>query len=211
MAIGVKQYLETVSYLSRLYDFLNEKLFENALIKPVITISPDEKDKAYGWITRDRLWKENETDEGAHEINLSAQFLNRSIFDIAATLLHEMCHQWAKVNGFQDTARSGSYHNKLFRKIAEDHGLDVEYVHGRGWTATALSEATKELLQSFFKEYPFVLIYREKPIKPKRVRDVTIRKYVCPDCEIYIRTTKEVNVICGDCMKRMQEEIKKER
>ena len=205
MAIGEKQYIETLTYFSKLYDFFNEKLFENELIKPMITISPDEKNKAYGWITRDRLWKGIETDEGAHEINLSAQFLNRSIFEIAATLLHEMCHQWAKVNGFQDTARSGSFHNKLFKKIAEDHGLDVEYVHGRGWTATRLSEAMISLLQEFIVENPQTLVYRKMPFKVKRIRDVSIRKYVCPDCETCIRATKAVNVICGDCMKRMQE------
>ena len=92
MAIGVKEYIETVTYLSKMYDFFNEKLFGDELIKPVITISPDEKNKAYGWITRDKLWKGNENDEGMYEINLSAQFLNRPISEIASTLIHEMCH-----------------------------------------------------------------------------------------------------------------------
>ena len=47
MAIGVKEYIETVTYLSKMYDFFNEKLFCSELEKPVITISPDEKNKAY--------------------------------------------------------------------------------------------------------------------------------------------------------------------
>ena len=206
MAIGVKEYIETVTYLSKMYDFFNEKLFGGELIKPVITISPDEKNKAYGWITRDKLWKENEKDEGMYEINLSAQFLNRPISEIASTLIHEMSHQFARVNNFKDTARSGSFHNKLFKEIAEDHGLKVEYVHGRGWTATTLSEGTAKLLSGFVEKHPQTLIYREMPIKVKRVRDVSIRKYVCPDCEISVRATKAVNVVCGDCNKQMQEE-----
>ena len=206
MAIGVKQYLETVTYLSKMYDFFNEKLFGNKLEKPVITISPDEKNKAYGWITRDKLWKESENDEGMYEINLSAQFLNRSIFETAATLIHEMCHQWAKVNDFKDTARSGSYHNKLFRKIARDHGLCVELNGGRGWAVTTLNESTERLLQGFIEKNPKALIYRVMPIKPKRVRDLSVRKYVCPDCEASVRASKAVNVVCGDCMKQMQEE-----
>ena len=115
MAIGVNQYIGTVTYLSKMYDFFNEKLFGGELRKPVITISPDEKNKAYGWITRDKLWKENENDEGMYEINISAQFLNRSISATASTLIHEMCHQWAREKGFKDTTRSGSYHNKLFK------------------------------------------------------------------------------------------------
>ena len=206
MAIGVKQYQETIEYLSNMYDFFNEKLFCGELIKPVITISPDEKNKAYGWITWDKLWKENENDEGMYEINLSAQFLNRSIFETAATLIHEMCHQWARVNNFQDTARSGSYHNKLFREIAEGHGLEVELSRGRGWSVTTLKESTKELLQSFIKQNPIIPVYRVMPIKPKRVRNVSVRKYVCSDCEASVRATKAVNVVCGDCMKQMQEE-----
>ncbi len=206
MAIGVKQYQDTINYISEMYDFFNEKLFNGELTKPVLTISPDEKNKAYGWITRDKLWKENENDEGMYEINLSAQFLNRPISEIASTLIHEMCHQFARVNNFQDTARSGSFHNKLFRQIAEDHGLNVEYVRGRGWAVTTLKESTTQLLQKFLEQHSQKLIYREMPIKPKRVRDVSVRKYVCPDCEASVRATKAVNVVCGDCNKQMQEE-----
>ena len=129
-----------------------------------------------------------------------------STFETAATLIHEMCHQWARVNNFQDTARSGSYHNKLFREIAEGHGLEVELSRGRGWSVTTLKESTKELLQSFIKQNPIIPVYRVMPIKPKRVRNVSVRKYVCPDCEASVRATKAVNVVCGDCMKKMQEE-----
>ena len=184
MAIGVNEYIGTVTYLSKMYDFFNEKLFCGALEKPVITISPDEKNKAYGWITRDKLWKESENDEGMYEINISAQFLNRSIAETASTLIHEMCHQWAKVNDFKDTARSGSYHNKLF----------------------TLTESTAQLLGDFVKLNPGTPIYRIMPIKPKRVRNLSVRKYICPDCEAVVRATKAVNVICRDCIKQMQEE-----
>ena len=117
-----------------------------------------------------------------------------------------MCHQWARVNHFQDTARSGSYHNKLFRKIAEDHGLEVELNGGRGWSVTTLNESTKGLLQGFIEQNPSTTVYRTMPIKPKRVRNVSVRKYVCPDCEASVRATKAVNVVCGDCNQQMQEE-----
>ena len=206
MAIGTKEYIETVTYLSKMYDFFNEKLFCSELEKPVITISPDEKNKAYGWITREKLWKENENDEGMYEINISAQFLNRSISETAATLIHEMCHQFARVNEFQDTTRSGSFHNKLFRKIAEDHGLNVEMHRGRGWSVTTLKESTKRLLEDFMKQNQKTPVYRVMPIKPKRVRNVSVRKYICPDCEMSVRAGKEVNVVCGDCNQKMQEE-----
>ncbi len=36
---------------------------------------------------------------------------------------------------------------------------------------------------------------------PKRS---STRKYVCPCCKQSIRATKEVNIICGDCMEKME-------
>ena len=206
MSVGVEQYKETIDYISKAYDYFNEKLFEGALIKPVLTINPDVKNKADGWLTDEKLWKENENDGGMYELNVSAQFLNRAFSDVAATLIHIMCHQWAKSNGFQDTARSGSFHNKLFKEIAEDHGLNTEYVHGRGWATTTLKESSAKLVDEFLEKHPQKLIYREMLIKPKRVRDVSIRKYVCPYCESSVRATKAVNVVCGDCNQKMQEE-----
>ena len=206
MAIGVKEYIETVTYLSKMYDYFNEKLFGGELVKPVITINPDEKNKAFGWITKDKLWKENENDEGMYEINVSAQFLKRSVPETASTLIHEMCHQFARENKFQDTARSGSFHNKLFRKIAEDHGLNVEFSGGRGWSVTTLNERTQRLCQEFVAQNPKMPIYRVMPVKPKRIRNVSVRKYVCSGCEACVRATKAVNVVCGDCNMQMQEE-----
>ena len=128
MENGTKKYIDSIRYISKLYDFLNEKLFENALKKPVITIQHDSKNKAYGWFSVKKVWKESENDEGYNEINITAQFLNRPIKQIAGTLLHELCHQWAQANNLQDCSRSGTYHNKIFKRIAESHGLKVECV-----------------------------------------------------------------------------------
>lgn len=46
MKNGTAKYIETVKYLERLYDFCNEKLFNNELDKPVITVQLDGKNKA---------------------------------------------------------------------------------------------------------------------------------------------------------------------
>ena len=128
------KYIETVKYLERLYDYCNEKLFNNELDKPVITVQLDSKNKTNGWFTPAKVWKHADTDEGAHEINITAQQLNRPIREIASTMIHEMCHYYAELNNMQDTSRSGTYHNKLFKRIAEQHGLKVECVKTIGWT-----------------------------------------------------------------------------
>lgn len=207
MKNGTEKYIKTAEYLSRLYDYVNDKLFDNELEKPVITIQTDEKNKAYGWFTLKKVWKETEEDEGAYEINISAQYLNRPVSAITATLIHEMCHYYAKLNNIQDCSRSGTYHNKLFRRIAEAHGLKVECVEKIGWSHTELTEDTAKLLQEFTKDNPETLIYRTPTMRGERVKTCSTRKYACPKCGQSVRATKRVNLICADCNEPMIEEV----
>lgn len=206
MVNGTQRYLETISWLGRLYDYFNSKLFKNELERPVITVQTDERNRAYGWFTCNKVWKESEKDDGHYEINMSAQFLNRPVNEIAGTLIHEMCHHYAKVNNLQDCSRGGSYHNKLFKKIAEEHGLQVENVPKTGWSKTSLTEETERLLAFFLKSNPKMLIYRMPPIKGARVKSSSTRKYACPCCGNSVRATKSVNIMCADCNEFMTEE-----
>lgn len=102
MTNGTEKYIGTVSYLGKLYDYCNVKLFGGELTKPVITVQRDERNKTYGWWSVKKVWRENADDEGEHELNITAQELNRPIKAIAATMIHEMCHQYASVNNLQD-------------------------------------------------------------------------------------------------------------
>lgn len=206
MTNGTKRYLDTIEWLGKLYDYVNDQLFNSELVRPVITAQNDEKNRAYGWFTLKKVWKENEQDDGEYEINMSAQYLNRPVNEIASTLIHEMCHHYAKVNNMQDCSRSGTYHNKLFKKIAETHGLKVECVQTIGWSKTSLTEETEELLQVFLEYYPASLIYRTPVLKGQRVKTSSTRKYVCPCCGQSVRATKTVNIFCGDCNEPMNEE-----
>lgn len=196
MTNGTEKYIETVAYLGKLYDFLNQKLFFGELVKPVITIQVDVRNKAYGWWSTQKVWKENEQDEGEHELNLVAQYLNRPIGEIAETLIHEMCHQYASVHKLQDCSRSGKYHNKLFKSIAESHGLVVTKADSVGYAITSLSTATAELLKDFVEDG--ALIYHT-PNVTSVVKSSSTRKYECPCCHTSVRATKDVNIMCADC------------
>lgn len=206
MTNGTEKYIETVKYLSKLYDYCNAKLFDSELTRPVITVQRDERNRAYGWFTVKKLWYENTEDSGEHELNIVAQELNRPIGQIAATLLHEMCHQYASANNMQDTSRGGTYHNKLFKKIAETHGLHVECVPTIGWSKTDLTKDTETLIADFVKDNPESLVYRAPVLKGQAVKTSSTRKYVCPVCGQSVRATKQVNIICADCNCVMVEE-----
>lgn len=206
MTNGTEKYLGTVNYLSRLYDFCNDKLFGGELTKPVITVQRDERNKTNGWWSVKKVWKENADDEGEHELNMTAQQLNRPINEIAATMIHEMCHQYASVHNMQDTSRSGNYHNKLFKKIAESHGLTVECEKTIGWSATSLTAETAAIIDEFVKDKPADIIYRLPVFKGESVKTSSARKYVCSVCGMSVRATKEVHILCVDCNQLLQEE-----
>lgn len=206
MKNGTEKYIETVNYLAKLYDYCNEKLFGGELTRPVITVQRDERNKTNGWWSVKKVWKENDKDEGEHELNITAQQLNRPINQIAATMIHEMCHQYASVHNMQDTSRSGNYHNKLFKKIAETHGLTVGCMPTIGWSHTELTDETAAIIAEFVKVNPDSVIYRLPVMKGQCVKTSSTRKYVCACCGNSVRATKAVNIMCVDCNEFMQEE-----
>ena len=206
MQNGTEKYIETVAYLGKLYDYANTELFGGELVKPVITVQTDERNKTNGWWSVGKVWKENGEDEGEHELNMTAQQLNRPINEVAATLIHEMCHQYATIHEMKDTSRSGNYHNKLFKKIAETHGLNVECVPKIGWSHTTLTDETAAKIAAFTAENSPTVIYRLPIMKSKIVKNPSTRKYVCPVCGQSVRATKRVNIMCMDCNAPMAEE-----
>ncbi len=197
MKNGSEKYIEAIKYLGELYDFLNKRFFADELKKPVITICPDGKNKAFGWFVCGEIWREDGEETGATEINVSAQFLNRPISDVAETMLHEMVHQYAYDNQMQDCSRGGSYHNKLYAKLAREHGLIAEKADKTGWSATSLMITSREIIDEFATEHKF--IYRLPERKGTRVRSSSTRKYVCPICGMSVRATKRVRIMCADC------------
>ena len=206
MKNGTDKYIATVAYLGKLYDHINAELFGGELVKPVITVQADERNKTNGWWSQGKVWRENADDDGEHELNMTAQQLHRPINEIAATLIHEMCHQYATCHELKDTSRSGNYHNKLFRKIAETHGLKVECVAKIGWSHTTLTDETAAMITEFTAANPSTVIYRIPVMKCQITKNTSTRKYICPICGQSVRATKRVNIMCMDCNAPMVEE-----
>lgn len=206
-------YNRVAGYLNKIFDLLNAEFFEGALSRPTITIQSTPK--AYGHFSlRGDTWISK---IGAtHEINIGAGTLARPIEEGAATLLHEMVHYWNFVSGVQDCSRGGTYHNRRFKEAAEAHGLTVQHSDKYGWSHTAPSDT----LLDFVLEYDLtdILISRNEyggfqiggtgthsgahsgTAVPKRNSS---RKYICPCCGMSVRATKEVNIGCLDCGKKM--------
>lgn len=186
---------EVVKMLEQGFDILNEKYFENALSKSVLTVQSTPS--AYGHFTCGKVWKLSET-ETAYEINLGAETLDRDIEHVVATLVHEMVHQYCAENDIKDVSRGNTYHNKKFKEQAEKRGLIITKAEKIGWSVT---EPTKELIE-FVKGselFQKIALSRTTFEKAKGKKKSSTRKYECLSCGQSVRATKEVKVICGEC------------
>lgn len=214
-----------IQELDKLFLLFNDRFYQGALIKPVITIQTNGKHKlTLGWCTTKRIWKDTLSGEFYYEINLSAEFLFRGIFDISETLLHEMVHLYNLQNEVQDCSRKGTYHNKYFRQEAGNHGLICSFSKKYGWSHTELTEETKSFIDSLpinpddfslTRLTPGLLaalglppgatpddeVDSSDPILP--IKKGNSRKYSCPVCGQSVRATKAVHIICGDCNEKM--------
>lgn len=206
-------YNRVAGYLNKIFDLLNEEYFENTLSRPTITIQSTPK--AYGHFSlREDTWISK---VGAtHEINIGAGTLARPIEEVVATLLHEMVHYHNWTNGIQDCSRGNTYHNKRFKAAAEQRGLCVSHSDKYGWSHTAPTDALLQFCLD--NDLGDILINRNEhfayrvtgsgthsgtPLPPPTKKTST-RKYICPCCGASVRATRIVNILCGDCMAKME-------
>ena len=112
---------------------------------PVITIQGGEHN-TLGWFA----WSRWESRAGAilDEVNFVAERLSRDVFDIAATLMHELVHLANYTAGIRDCS-SNQYHNSHFRDRAVAVGLACERIAARGWAKTSLTPLLRERIAGF--------------------------------------------------------------
>jgi hypothetical protein len=197
---------KATSELHRCFSLFNQHFFNNELKEPAITIQSKGKRNAYGWCSRIEFWQGQES---RHEINISAEYLDRPYLDILQTLLHEMVHLDNGAKGIQDVSRSGQYHNKRFKETCELKGLT--YPHDKpdkkiGYSAVVLKPETKELIESSFNvtQESFSIAR----VVPEQVKANSPKSYKleCPSCGLKVRATKQgLSVNCNECKQELIE------
>ena len=204
-------YNRAAAYLNSIFDSLNDRFFESALSRPVITIQSTPR--AYGHYTLYDAWSVD-GDKGMREINIGAGTLSRPIENVVATLLHEMVHYWNDQNGIKDCSRGGTYHNKKFKTLAEACDLHIDHHPTYGWSITTPTDALVEfcvengLTEIRLCRNDFVPLQipgsgthtgTNTGAGAAGKKPSSTRKYVCPCCGLCVRATKSVNVGCLDC------------
>ena len=198
---------QATKFLEDAFNALNKEYFESALPKPIITIQTSPK--AYGHFTTKEVWTDRQRKTQAHEINISAEALDRPIAKTIATLVHEMVHYYCHINNIQDTSRGCTYHNKRFKEEAEKRGLLIDYDPRIGWSITQPAPALKSFCTAQHWRNKLT-ISRTGGIgdnDPKPKKPSSTRKYECPCCGMSVRATKDVNIICADCEEPMKKAV----
>ena len=198
-----------ISALEKSFDVLNNKLFDNKLKRPVITLAEGSKIRAYGWFVCKEIWHDN-NNNSACELNISSDYLKRPFEEIVKTLAHEMIHCCNYAEGIQDCARAGQRHNKHFKECAEKHNMiwlkpaeddtaKQEYYKKFGYSDVDLKDEIKESVYAdlqFLKEA--LTIYRDEKNSRKKSKSNVI-KYMCPVCGCSCRATKQIFIRCMEC------------
>lgn len=198
---------QATKFLEDAFDALNKEYFESALPKPIITIQTSPK--AYGHFTIHEVWQDRQRKAKSHEINISAEALDRPIAKTIATLVHEMVHYYCHLNNIQDTSRGNTYHNKRFKEESEKRGLLVDYDPRIGWSITQPAPALRSYCaaQHWRNKLTLSRTGGMGANDPKPKKPSSTRKYECPCCGLSVRATKDVNIICADCNEPMQKAV----
>ena len=213
----LKSWQEVLEYS---FSVLNEVYYNNEL--PPIVITLQSSPRSNGHFTVGKVWRAEQ--EHLNEINISVEHLDRPIENVMATLNHEMVHFYCQLNGIADVSQNGRYHNKNFKREAEKRGLIISYAKYIGYSVTTPGEEFINVLNANGIQKPLD-INRDgeklfinggsgnmggsggtdnglstAPKKPK----CSTRKYMCPVCGNSFRATKDINVMCLDCMEVFQ-------
>lgn len=198
-----KNLSNTIKELHRLYKYINDNKFAGKLPEVIITIQSKGKTNTYGWFSVGKIWEHGE--EKKHEINISAESINRGYIDVAHTLWHEMIHLYCAENDIKDVSRGNTYHNKRFKQISEQYGFyypEDAYSDKYGWSFSKLTNESIQFLEQHNIDGDIFAINRLELVagnageKKKKSNSI---KWVC-GCGNIVRSTKEdLRIICADC------------
>ena len=95
------------------------------------------------------------------ELLVGGEGLAMGAEEVLGTLLHEAAHGLGWTRRIQNTSRGGRYHNRKYKALAEELGLDVGQAGTLGWSATSMRAATAAGYASVLAELePALILWR---------------------------------------------------
>lgn len=104
------------------------------------------------------------------ELLVGGEGLRLGALEVLGTLLHEAAHGLGLARSIVNTSRGGRYHNRRYRALAEELGLDVAQVGSIGWSDTSVRPATADAYAGVLAdiEQALVLWRRSEPERGRR-------------------------------------------
>lgn len=125
------------------------------------------------------------------EVFLSGESLQRGAVATVGTILHELVHAYCHEQEIKDTSNGHRYHNKKFKEIANEFGLDIEQAKTIGWSVTSVPEATQETYADEIKALDEALVqYRVGNAELKITQPQKKFKMGCMECGDSVQVTK---------------------
>lgn len=205
-----------VGQLEKIYNCLNEDLFEGVLPVPIITVQS--KPGTMGHCSVTKVWQRPK--DSTYELNIAAEVLNYPIEETLDTMIHEMVHLYCRENGIKEVSRGGKYHNGKFKEEAEKRGLECFKCGQYGWNTKPTDRLVEYALERGWNEIrigrsglliPGIRTGEGGPqhsggaAAPGGKRPSSTRKLQCPCCKNSVRATKAVRIMCMDCNEQMME------
>jgi len=193
---------EQASALALAFDYLNERLFQGAIPRPMISFRRDPKIKGGGCFAPSRWVQDGEV---VAELTINALDMAASnVTGVFAIMAHEMTHAWQHANG--KPSRDG-YHNKEWLSKAREIGLET---HGDPYALTtslaedgALLDALAEMPEDAI--YPWEsMLQAQEDEKDKSSARGRRSKFTCPSCGAAAWGKPTLRLVCGDCMLLME-------
>lgn len=175
--------------------FVNKKYFNGEL---TYTILPDKK--------RRIVTKKNSIEVKNGNVSYIIQFnYDKAVYnkeDMGKNIFSYMIYISLLSDGINIPDSSYYHAKKTFGRKAEELGCKIGYDKRYGAYIKELPSGCKEYLENMifdsYNYYASVPTYNEKDIKIKPKGSNSI-KWVCPDCGNIARTTRVINILCGDC------------
>lgn len=195
---------ELFSALNQMYNYFNEKLFENKLGDCIINCS--RKKNAAGVFYPNRWSDTNGLKK--HEISINPDYMTsygtheENVKEFCSTAVHEQCHQWQKEHGKKYPDRP--YHNREWSDKMIQIGLMPSHTgapKGKR-TGVKMSHYIIEggLFEKAFNELPKTIKFPFLGLPGgKKETFSSVVKYKCDSCNYTLRGKAGLTVICGKC------------
>lgn len=193
---------EVIKNLETLFEKLNEKFFNGALLMPYITLFVGAKkngDDIRGAFYSDKYINVNNDADFKYEIGIAGERLGDGIFQVAETLMHEMVHMFCEMNGYADT--KGRSHTKIFKREAEKRGLICEKAKGIGFGHTEATPQFCDFIQNLVDNgaiNPDICTYARYTTFPE-TKSTQRKAFICPVCSAKVTAKPDTAIACMNC------------